>query len=155
WRRFRLGQCNTEMSAVKSACTKTWPFLLVLFPASNRKPRRKWRERPNVDEGFTQADLRIPSVRKRSTRGSAPVWLVREAPTDDVKLQQLAGHLHADLFITKFRKTFCRDERNADLVLILWLTVRYDHCDRRSTGSNGGWPHLAGKISRPDSAPSM
>jgi hypothetical protein len=34
-------------------------------------------------------------------------YLLREAPAEDVKhLQQLAGHLAEELFITKFRKIF-------------------------------------------------
>jgi hypothetical protein len=46
-------------------------------------------------------------------------FLVRHAPSDDVRaLQQLAGHLQAGLFITKFRKTFMRDEMNDDLVIV-------------------------------------
>ena len=44
--------------------------------------------------------------------------VAREAPADDVRaLSQLAGHLQAGSFITKFRKIFCRDEMNDDLVL--------------------------------------
>ena len=34
------------------------------------------------------------------------------------RLQNLQGHLQAGLFITKFRKTFARDEMNDDLLLI-------------------------------------
>ena len=46
-------------------------------------------------------------------------YLVRHAPADDVKnLQQLAGHLTESLFITKFRKTFARDEMNDDLSIV-------------------------------------
>ena len=46
-------------------------------------------------------------------------YQVRHAPSDDVKaLQQLAGHLQVGLFITKFRKTFTRDEMNDDLELV-------------------------------------
>jgi hypothetical protein len=85
---------------------------------------------PNVDEGFTQADLKDPKraeaiykvIRGRLAKAQQERpfgYLVREAPADDLKqLQQLAGHLRAGLFITKFRKIFCRDEMNADLVLI-------------------------------------
>ena len=48
-----------------------------------------------------------------------PGYLVREAPASDVKdLQQLAGHLAEGLFITKFRKTFARDEMNDDLSIV-------------------------------------
>ena len=82
---------------------------------------------PDVDEGFTQADSRTRSGRKPSSRSFRPAsprpskerpfgYLVREAPAEDVRhLQQLAGHLQAGLFITKFRKIFARDEMNDDL----------------------------------------
>ena len=46
-------------------------------------------------------------------------YLVREAPAEDVKnLQQLAGHLTENWFITKFRKIFARDEMNDDLAIV-------------------------------------
>src|SRR5262245_55548143 len=46
-------------------------------------------------------------------------YSVREAPADDVKnLQQLAGHLTDNWFITKFRKIFARDEMNDDLAMV-------------------------------------
>jgi hypothetical protein len=85
---------------------------------------------PDVDEGFTQADMKDPKksqaiikviqARLAKAQQERPFgFLVREAPADDVRaLQQLAGHLRADLFITKFRKIFARDEMNEDLVLI-------------------------------------
>src|SRR5438105_2693716 len=85
---------------------------------------------PDVDEGFTQADMKDPKksaaiikviqARLEKARQERPFgFLVREAPADDVRqLQQLAGHLRADLFITKFRKIFARDEMNDDLVLV-------------------------------------
>ena len=57
-------------------------------------------------------------------------YLVREAPKDDVRnLQQLAGHLQAGLFITKFRKTFARAEMNDDLFLV---PARYNDQDDSS-----------------------
>ena len=85
---------------------------------------------PNVDEGFTQADVKDPKraeaiykvIRARldKARQERPIgYLVREAPAEDVRqLQQLAGHLQAGLFITKFRKIFARDEMNDDLELV-------------------------------------
>jgi hypothetical protein len=85
---------------------------------------------PDVDEGFTMADLKDPKraqaifkvIRARLAKAQQerPIgYLVREAPAEDVRqLQQLTGHLQAGLFITKFRKIFCRDEMNADLTLI-------------------------------------
>jgi hypothetical protein len=85
---------------------------------------------PNVDEGFTEADCKDPKkaeaiykvIRERMSKAfqDHPIgYLVRHAPDDDVRaLQQLAGHLQAGLFITKFRKTFARDEMTDDLVLV-------------------------------------
>jgi hypothetical protein len=85
---------------------------------------------PDVDEGFTEADCKDPKkadaiykvIQERLNKAQQdhPLgYLVRHAPSDDVRaLQQLAGHLQAGLFITKFRKTFARDEMTDDLVLI-------------------------------------
>jgi Uncharacterized protein conserved in bacteria (DUF2330) len=85
---------------------------------------------PNVDEGFTQADLKDPQraeaifkvIRGRLAKceKERPFgYLVREAPAADVKdLQQLTGHLAEGSFITKFRKTFARDEMNDDLAIV-------------------------------------
>src|SRR6202162_5674119 len=85
---------------------------------------------PDVDEGFTPADLKDPQraqavikviqARLAKARQERPIgYLVREAPQDDVRaLQQLSGHLQAGLFITKFRKIFARDEMNDDLLMV-------------------------------------
>jgi hypothetical protein len=85
---------------------------------------------PDPDEGFTQADLKDPQraqavikviqARLEKSRQERPIgYLVREAPADDVRaLQQLAGHVQAGLFITKFRKIFARDEMNDDLLIV-------------------------------------
>src|SRR5713226_1313679 len=85
---------------------------------------------PNVDEGFTAADMNDPqraeAIRKviqsrlaKAQRERPFGYLVRHAPADDVKnLQQLAGHLTENWFITKFRKLFARDEMNDDLLII-------------------------------------
>ncbi len=90
---------------------------------------------PDVDEGFTQADMKDPKrsqavvkviqARLQKAQQERPFgYLVREAPAEDVRaLQQLSGHLRAGLFITKFRKTFARDEMNDDLVIV---PARYD-----------------------------
>jgi hypothetical protein len=46
-------------------------------------------------------------------------YLVREAPTEDLKqLQILAGHLKEGQFVTKFRKTFAKDEMDDDLLIV-------------------------------------
>jgi hypothetical protein len=93
---------------------------------------------PDVDEGFTQADLKdadrmlavykIIRARLEKAHKERPFgYLVREAPADDVKnLQQLAGHLREDGFITKFRKLFARDEMNDDLLIV---PARYNGTD--------------------------
>jgi hypothetical protein len=85
---------------------------------------------PDVDEGFTEADLKDPQraraiykviqARLDKAHRERPLgYLVRHAPNDDVRaLQQLMGHLQAGLFITKFRKTFTRDEMNDDLLIV-------------------------------------
>src|SRR6476620_8040407 len=85
---------------------------------------------PNVDEGFTRADLkdakRAEAVYKvirgrleKAQRDRPFGYLVREAPAEDVKaLQQLGGHLQLGAFITKFRKIFARDEMNDDLSIV-------------------------------------
>ena len=93
---------------------------------------------PNVDEGFTQADLKDPQkaeaiykvIRARlakSQQDHPQGYLVRHAPKDDVvALQQLIGHLQAGLFITKFRKTFAKDEMNDDLEIVAARTGDQD-----------------------------
>jgi hypothetical protein len=85
---------------------------------------------PNVDEGFTQADVNDPAkrdqvfkaIRERlaQSRKERPGgYLVREAPADDLRqLAQLLGHLREGTFITKFRKLFLRDEMNDDLLIV-------------------------------------
>ncbi|HYV34953.1 MAG TPA: DUF2330 domain-containing protein [Gemmataceae bacterium] len=85
---------------------------------------------PDVDEGFTQADLQDPQkaaavtavIRDRLTKAlqEHPTgYRVRYVPEEDIRaLKSLIGHLQAGLWITKFRKVFCRDEMNADLLLV-------------------------------------
>jgi hypothetical protein len=82
---------------------------------------------PDVDEGFTRADLKDPQKaqaiykvindRLAKCAQDRPIgYLVREAPAEDVRaLQQLAGHVREGGFITKFRKIFLRSEMNDDL----------------------------------------
>jgi Uncharacterized protein conserved in bacteria (DUF2330) len=96
---------------------------------------------PNVDEGFTQADLKDPQraeaiykvIRARLAKSQQehPLgYLVRHVPADDVKnLQQLAGHLQESLFVTKFRKIFARDEMNDDLLIV---PARYNGAEDNS-----------------------
>jgi hypothetical protein len=85
---------------------------------------------PNVDEGFTQADLKdqqkrqaifkIIQARLEKARQSHPFgYLVRHVPEEDIaKLRTLTGHVQAGLFVTKFRHIFTRGEMNDDLVMV-------------------------------------
>jgi hypothetical protein len=96
---------------------------------------------PNVDEGFTKADISDPKrseavakvIRGRleKSQKDRPLgYLVRHAPADDVKdLQKLAGHLAENGFITKFRKIFARDEMNDDLAIV---PARYNGAEDNS-----------------------
>jgi hypothetical protein len=96
---------------------------------------------PDVDEGFTQADLKDPGraeaiykvIRARLAKSNKdrPLgYLVREAPADDVRnLSQLLGHVRDGLFITKFRKVFARDEMNDDLQIV---PARYNGAEDNS-----------------------
>jgi hypothetical protein len=96
---------------------------------------------PDVDEGFTQADLKDPQraqaifkviqARLAKCNKERPIgYLVREAPAEDVRnLAQLLGHLRDGLFITKFRKTFARDEMNDDLLIV---PARYNGAEDNS-----------------------
>jgi hypothetical protein len=85
---------------------------------------------PNVDEGFTQADVNDENKREatykvirerleKSRKERPGGYLTRHAPDDDLKqLRFLVGHLREGLFITKFRKLFLRDEMNDDLLIV-------------------------------------
>jgi hypothetical protein len=86
---------------------------------------------PDVDAGFTVADAKLGEKQKqaiikviqarlaKSQQERPNGYLVRHAPKEDLQaLQQLMGHLQAGLFITKFRKTFTRDEMNDDLLIV-------------------------------------
>ncbi len=85
---------------------------------------------PNVDEGFTRADIKdskrrqavFKVIRERlaKARKERPFgYMVREAPAKDIRdLRHLAGHLQEGMFIIKFRKIFARDEMNDDLVMV-------------------------------------
>jgi hypothetical protein len=96
---------------------------------------------PDVDEGFTQADVRDPqrreaifkviNARLAKSRQERPLgYLVREAPKEDVAaLAQLAGHMQDGKFVTKFRKIFLKDEMNEDLVIV---PARYNDAEDKS-----------------------
>jgi hypothetical protein len=85
---------------------------------------------PDVDDGFTRADLQDPEkaeavyqvIRRRlaRVRRERPLgYLVRHAPAEDLQgMRQLVGHLRPGLFVTRLRKSFTRDEMADDLELV-------------------------------------
>jgi hypothetical protein len=85
---------------------------------------------PNVDEGYSAADLKDPEKTAEVTkaiRQRLADWqskrpggfLVREAPAKEIaQLKLLAGYLKENMFLTKVRKTFTKDEMNDDLLIV-------------------------------------
>jgi hypothetical protein len=113
------------------ATTLEWARKLTADDIKVLKGEAPYSEKvPDVDEGFTQADLKDPkkaeAVRRviqqrlQKCQKERPAgYLVREAPADDLKqLKVLAGHLKEGQFVTKFRKTFAKDEMNDDLLIV-------------------------------------
>jgi hypothetical protein len=128
---FVAGQRPQPGKAGRIPTTMEWARKLTAEDIKMLKGEGPYSEKvPDVDEGFTQADLKdqqrreaiykVIRARLEKARKERPFgYLVRHAPIEDVRnLQQLAGHLQAGLFITKFRKIFLRDEMNDDLVLV-------------------------------------
>jgi hypothetical protein len=85
---------------------------------------------PDPDEGFTTDDLKDAKKRDevfktinerlaKYQKDRPGGYLVRDVPAEDVKaMKLLAGHLKEGQFLTKFRKTFTKDEMNDDLVIV-------------------------------------
>jgi hypothetical protein len=113
------------------ATTLEWARKLTADDIKVVKGQAPYAEKiPNVDEGFTEADTKDPKkaeavykviqARLEECRKTHPAgYLVREAPAEDLKaLQVLAGHLKEGQFVTKFRKTFAKDEMDDDLLIV-------------------------------------
>jgi hypothetical protein len=128
---FVSGQRPQPNKQGRIATTMEWAKKLTAEDIKLLRGEAPFGERvPDVDEGFTQADLKDPQraqaifkvirARLEKARQERPAgYLVRHAPEEDIRaLQQLAGHLQAGLFVTKFRKIFTRDEMNDDLLLV-------------------------------------
>ncbi len=111
--------------------TMEWARLLTADDVKVLRGQAPYSEQvPDVDEGFTAADLKDPQraqaiikviqARLAKAQKERPIgYLVRHAPNEDIRrLRELSGHLQAGLFITKFRKIFARDEMNADLEIV-------------------------------------
>jgi Uncharacterized protein conserved in bacteria (DUF2330) len=129
--RFIAGQRATPNKNGHTPTTMEWARKLSKDDVGIVTGKAPYSERvPNPDEGFTLADgkdkerakaiCKVIRARLAKAQKERPFgYLVREAPPSDVKdLQQLAGHLAEGLFITKFRKTFARDEMNDDLSIV-------------------------------------
>jgi hypothetical protein len=128
---FVAGQRPQPNKEGRTPTTMEWARKLTEGDVKVLRGLAPYSERvPDVDEGFTQADLKdqqraqaifkVIRARLEKARQERPLgYLVREAPAEDVKaLQQLAGHIQAGLFVTKFRKVFTRGEMADDLLMV-------------------------------------
>jgi hypothetical protein len=128
---FQWGQRPQPNKDGHIATTLEWARKLSAEDVKVLKGEAAYSEKvPDVDEGFTEADLKDPKkaqavykvIQQRlaecqKTHPSG--YLVREAPAEDLKqLKILAGHLREGQFVTKFRKTFARDEMDEDLLIV-------------------------------------
>jgi hypothetical protein len=128
---FVSGQRPQPNKQGRIATTLEWAKQLTAADIKLLKGDAGYSEKlPDVDEGFTQADLKdekkaeaiykVIRERLEKSRKERPGgYLVREAPTDDVRqLKILGGHLKAGQFLTKFRKTFTKGEMEDDLLIV-------------------------------------
>ncbi len=140
--RFIQGQRPTPNAKGHIPTTMEWARKLTPSDVKILRGEASYSEKvPDVDEGFTQADLKDPQraqaifkviqARLAKAHKERPIgYLVREAPAEDVRnLQQLMGHLTENWFITKFRKIFARDEMNDDLSIV---PARYNGAEDNS-----------------------
>ena len=128
---FQPGQRPTPNKKGRIPTTMEWARKLTAKDIAILQGKAPYSEPlPNVDAGFTAADIKDPkrgaSVAKvinyrlsQSQKAQPLGYLVRQAPADQVEqLSLLLGHLQVGAFITKFRKIFTRDEMNDDLRII-------------------------------------
>jgi hypothetical protein len=128
---FQPGQRPEPNKKGRVPTTMEWARKLTEHDIAVLQGKAQYSETvPNVDGGFTQADMKdkkkveaitkVIQARLAKLEKERPLgYLVREAPADDIRsLQQLLGHLQVGQFITKFRKIFTREEMNDDLVLV-------------------------------------
>jgi hypothetical protein len=128
---YTYGQRPQPNKDGRIATTLEWARLLTADDIKLLKGQGAYTEAvPDPDEGFTQADVKDPKkaesvykvIRERLAKYQKERpggYLVREAPTDDVKqLKVLGGHLKEGQFLTKFRKTFTKGEMDDDLLIV-------------------------------------
>jgi len=85
---------------------------------------------PDPDDGFTQADLRDPRMQQavfkviqqrmaKFQKDRPRGYLVRKASAEDLKtLPLLKGHLQPGMYLTKFQRSFNKNEMNEDLEMV-------------------------------------
>ena len=128
---FQSGRRPTPNKDGQIATTLEWARKLDAADLKVLRGEAPFGEKlPDVDAGFTQADLsdaqkaqavyRVIQQRLEKARKERPAgYLVREAPAEELKqLKILVGHLKEGQFVTKFRKTFAKDEMNDDLLIV-------------------------------------
>jgi len=128
---FVSGQRPTANKRGHIPTTLEWAKKLTAADVRVLKGQAAYCEKvPDPDEGFTAADVNdekkgsaaLKTIQKRLdtyNKERPGGYLVREAPADEVKgLKVLAGHLKEGQFLTKFRKTFAKDEMNDDLLVV-------------------------------------
>jgi hypothetical protein len=136
---FRGGQRPRPNDRGRTPTTMEWARRLTDYDLELLKGNVPFTAKViNVDEGFTKADIlskkrgeavakvirsRLEKLNKEHPNG----YLTREAPATAVRqLNTLLGHLQEGLFITKFRKTFTREEMNDDLELVVALLGEHE-----------------------------
>jgi hypothetical protein len=128
---FVSGQRPQPNKQGRIATTLEWARKLTAEDVKVLKGEAPYSEKvPDPDEGFTSADTRDPQkaeavykvIRERlekSHKERPGGYLVREAPAEELKsLKVLAGHLKEGQFVTKFRKTFTKEEMDDDLAIV-------------------------------------
>jgi Uncharacterized protein conserved in bacteria (DUF2330) len=128
---FVSGQRPQPNKQGRIATTLEWARKLTADDVKVLKGEAPYSEKvPDPDEGFSAADTKDPQkaeavykvIRERlekSHKDRPGGYLVREAPAEELKnLKVLAGHLKEGRFVTKFRKTFTKDEMDDDLLIV-------------------------------------
>ena len=131
WRKIEPRQRPQPNKQGRIATTLEWAKHLTAADIKVLRGNAPYTEKlPDVDEGFTQADVQDPKkaeaafkviqARLDKSRKERPGgYLVREAPAEDLKgLKILAGHLKEGQFLTKIRKTFTKGEMDQDLLIV-------------------------------------
>jgi hypothetical protein len=128
---FVSGQRPQPNRQGRIATTLEWARKLTAEDVKVLKGEAPYSEKvPDPDEGFTSADTKDPKKAEavykviqerlaKSQKERPGGYLVREAPAEELKgLKVLAGHLKEGQFVTKFRKTFTKDEMDDDLAIV-------------------------------------